>query len=52
MSLVDLVSPLPLISFQQIMEEPLPPIDWVVEQLIAQGGSWDSILGRVPDSQS
>ena len=37
MSLVDLVSPLPLISFQQIMEEPLPPIDWVVEQLIAQG---------------
>ncbi len=37
MSFVDLVSPLPLISFEQIMEEPLPPIDWLVEQLIAQG---------------
>ena len=35
MSLVDPTSPLPLISFERIMHEPLPHVDWVVEQLIA-----------------
>ncbi len=29
--------PLPLISFEKIMQEPLPPVDWVIEPLISQG---------------
>jgi hypothetical protein len=28
---------LPLISFQRIMTEELPAVDWIVDRLIAQG---------------
>src|SRR5262245_58098274 len=34
---IDPGKPLPLISFERIMAEELPPIDWIVDGLIAQG---------------
>lgn len=37
MSPSNLPAPLPLISFETIMREALPPIDWLVEALIARG---------------
>ena len=37
MSLVDGGKPLPLISFEAIITEPRPPVDWEVEPLIATG---------------
>jgi AAA domain-containing protein len=36
-SLVDPAKALPLISFETIMQEPLPPVEWLVEGLIADG---------------
>ena len=37
MSPVDLLKPLPLISLQTILQEPLLPVEWLVEPLIAKG---------------
>lgn len=34
---IDPGRPLPLISFERIMSEELPPIEWIVDGLIAQG---------------
>ena len=37
MAPVDSMAGLPLVSFEAIMGEPLPPIEWLVEGLIADG---------------
>lgn len=46
--MVELTRPLPFIAFDAIMRDPLPPVDWLVEPLIATGsrvvlyGEWGS----------
>src|SRR2546426_12257466 len=37
MAPADSMTALPLVSFEEIMGEPLPPIEWLVEALIAEG---------------
>jgi hypothetical protein len=37
MGLVDANKPLPLVSYESIATQPLPPVDWLVEGVIANG---------------